>query len=262
FENTFNRLFDIHCCFPLSFNCTDCFNMKNQNVIHIENLSFQYPDGTRALHNIFLDIQKDERIGIIGANGAGKSTLALHLNGILTGTGFISVQGIHVKKKNLKAIRQKVGIIFQNPDDQLFCMKVYDDIAFGLRNMGLPEDKVKIRVSESLMTVGLPGYEDRCPSHLSLGEKKRIAIATVYSMHPEVFVLDEPTSSLDPKGRKSIIRLLENIGGTQIIVSHDIDLVQRICTRVIVLYSGKIVYNGNSNEIFSDLRRLEAWDLA
>ncbi len=236
--------------------------MNNNSIIGVENLSFNYPDGTPALQNISLLINQDERVGIIGANGAGKSTFVLQLNGILAGSGVVKVRGIPVEKKNFKIVRQKVGIIFQNPDDQLFCLTVYDDIAFGLRNMGLPEEEVKTRVTESLEAVGLPGFENRCPGHLSTGEKKRIAIATVHSMRPEVFVLDEPTSSLDPKGRKSIMRLLSGIGGTQIIVTHDIDLVRTICTRVIVFFKGTVVYDGDSREVFTDEKKLEEWDLA
>lgn len=227
-------------------------------AISVSGLSYRYPDGTAALKNINLTVERGERVGIIGANGAGKSTLMLHLNGIIIGTGDIRIHGLPVSNANLKEIRQRVGVVFQNPDDQLFCSTVYDDIAFGPRNMGLGEAEIASRVEESLRRVGLNGAASKSAFHLSMGQKKRAAIASVLSMGPELLALDEPTGSLDPKGRAQIIALLASLGGTQIIISHDIDLVRRQCQRAVLLSKGELVADGPVDRILSDTRLLEA----
>lgn len=229
-----------------------------KKIIEIKNLEYSYPDNTDALRGIDLDIFRGESIGLIGPNGAGKSTLLLHLNGILRkGPGSIEILGMKVEEKNLIKIRQKVAIVFQEPDDQLFMPTVFDDIAFGPMNTGYSEKKVRKKVKEALREVGMTGYEKRCSHHLSLGEKKRISLATVLSMQPEILILDEPTSNLDPRARRHLIELLENLSLTKIVAGHDLELILEICQRVILLDKGRIVTNGETKKVLSDKSIME-----
>jgi cobalt/nickel transport system ATP-binding protein len=234
---------------------------SNGAVIQVDALSFTYPDGQRALDGLSLAVRDGEKIGLIGANGAGKSTLLLHLNGILPSNGCVRVLGMKVEKANLKTIRQSVGLVFQNPDDQLFCPTVSDDVAFGPRQLRLPEAEVAARVRDSLAAVGLRGFEARSAFHMSFGEKKRVAIATVLATDPKVLALDEPTSNLDPKSRKELIRLLRRLGGTQVIASHDLDLIRTLCDRAVLLSKGRNVAEGAPAKILSDTALLEAHGL-
>jgi cobalt/nickel transport system ATP-binding protein len=234
---------------------------SNGAVIQVDALSFTYPDGQRALDGLSLAVRDGEKVGLIGANGAGKSTLLLHLNGILPSNGCVRVLGMKVEKANLKTIRQSVGLVFQNPDDQLFCPTVGDDVAFGPRQLRLPEAEVAARVRDSLAAVGLRGFEGRSAFHMSFGEKKRVAIATTLSMNPKVLALDEPTSNLDPKSRKELIRLLRRLGGTQVIASHDLDLIRTLCDRAVLLSKGRNVAEGAPAKILSDTALLEAHGL-
>lgn len=229
-----------------------------QKVVEIKNLNFVYPDGKKALYDIDMAIYKGESVGIIGPNGAGKTTLLLHLNGVLRGKGTVKVLGMEVNDGNLRQIRSKVGLVFQDPDDQLFCPTVFDDVAFGPLNLRLPEDVVRSRVKEALQEVGLSGFERRSPHHLSFGEKKRISLATVLSMHPEVLVLDEPTSNLDPRARREQINLLKEIRITKIIAGHDLEMIFGLCGRIIILCGGRIVADGQTKEIIGDRELLEA----
>lgn len=227
-------------------------------VIKVKDLEYTYPDGTQALRGIDLTVYKYESVGLIGPNGAGKSTLLLHLSGILKGRGEVDVLG----SKNLEEVRGKIGLVFQNPDDQLFSPTVFDDVAFGPFNMGLKEDEVKKRVGLALNDVGMSGFEERCPHHLSFGEKKRVCIATVLSMQPEILVLDEPSSNLDPRARRELIKLLQSLKITKIIATHDLDLVSILCNRVIFLNNGKKVAEGNSVEkILQDKDLLQLYGL-
>ncbi len=235
--------------------------MKVRPLIRIESLSYSYPDGTQALDRVSFNIFENERVGLMGPNGAGKSTLILHLNGIIRGNGAVTVQGMKVEKKNLKVIRQKVGLVFQNPEDQLFCPRIFDDVAFGPRNLNISEEEVRRIVLESLESVGLSGFEERSSGHLSIGEKKRAAVATVYAMQPDILVFDEPAGSLDARGRREIIRLLKNLKKTQVIVSHDLELARELCDRIIVLYEGRKVADGKTEAVFSDAKNLESWGL-
>jgi cobalt/nickel transport system ATP-binding protein len=229
-----------------------------KKIIAVKNLEYTYPDGTSAIKGINLDIFKGESIGLIGPNGAGKSTLLLHLNGILReGRGSIEILGMKVEEKNLIKIRQKVAIVFQQPDDQLFMPTVFDDIAFGPINAGYSEEKVRKKVKEALKEVGMTGYEKRCSHHLSLGEKKRISLATVLSMEPEIMILDEPTSNLDPRARRHLIELLNNLNLTKIVAGHDLELILEICQRVILLDEGKIITNGETREVLSNKSLME-----
>jgi cobalt/nickel transport system ATP-binding protein len=232
-------------------------------VIEIENLSYNYPDGHEALRDISLTVSAGETVAFIGPNGAGKSTLLLHLNGILrNGNGTVGIFGLPLEEKHLKEIRRRVGLVFQNPDDQLFSPAVFDDVAFGPMSMGCVEEEVRRRVRQALRQVGMGDHERRSPHHLSLGEKKRIAIATVLSMSPEVLVIDEPTSSLDPRGRWELIELLRELPQTKVIATHDLEMVQALCQRAVLLAGGRVIADDLTHRILSDLPLLASHGLA
>lgn len=232
-------------------------------ALEISDLTHKYPNGTLALDKLSLTVKADERVAILGANGAGKSTLLLHLTGVLraTSASAFKVFDLELSKKTLRQIRQRVGMVFQNPDDQLFCPSVHEDVAFGPRNLKLPEDQVLKKVEESLAAVGLAGHGSRSAFQLSLGQKKRAAIATVLAMDCQMLALDEPTSALDPRGRREIIEVLESLGGTQLIITHDFALARRLCSRVIILHKGRKVADGDPAQILDDEALLGAHDL-
>lgn len=231
-------------------------------MLEIKNLNYRYPDGKKALKDINIKIDDNETIGIVGANGAGKSTLIKTIVGIfLTDQGEIIVDGEKVTKKTLNSIRKKVGVVFQNPDDQLFMNKVYDDIAFGPRNYNFTEEEVKEKVERVMKNLDIEKLSERSPNNLSGGEKRKVAIATVLSMEPSIILFDEPTSFLDAKGKRMLIETLKNINTTKIIATHDLDMVKDICERVIVLKEGKIMADGNPKEIFSDIDFMEKCEL-
>jgi energy-coupling factor transporter ATP-binding protein EcfA2 len=234
---------------------------KMHHSIEIEGLSFSYPDGHQALSEVSLVIQPGEKVALVGPNGAGKSTLILHLNGILSGDGSVRVCGMEVGGENLGRVRAMVGMVFQSPEDQLFSPKVFDDVAFGPLYQGLPIEKVQARVEESLASVGMSGYVDRVSHHLSMGEKKRIAIATVLSMKPEVLVLDEPTAGLDPRARRSLINLLEELPLTMLTSTHDMLLVMDLFPRMVILDQGRVVADGPTNKLMEDAQLLEVHGL-
>ena len=229
--------------------------------IEVENLSFAYPDGHAALRGISLRIAPGEKVALVGPNGAGKSTLILHLNGILIGKGKVHVCGLDVEEKNLSRVRASVGLVFQNPDDQLFSPTVYEDVAFGPLYQGLSAPEVDERVKAALTSVRMGEYEKRVSYHLSTGEKKRIAIATVLSMQPEVLVLDEPTAGLDPRARRTFINLLRELPITMLVSTHDMRLVQELFPRTIVMDDGKIVADGLTMEILENEVLLNAHGL-
>ncbi len=229
--------------------------------IEIEHLSFSYPDGTQALDDISLKIAPEEKVALVGPNGAGKSTLILHLNGILTGQGSVRVCGLEVVKENLARVRSCVGLVFQSPEDQLFSPTVFDDVAFGPLYQGLPQEKVTYQVDQALEAVHMLAYKKRISHHLSLGEKKRIAMATVLSMQPEVLVLDEPTGGLDPRSRRSLIHLLQELPLTMLVSTHDMHLVQEIFPRMLVLDEGRLVADGPTSSLMNDYALLEAHGL-
>lgn len=230
-----------------------------EEIIKISNLNFTYPDGKQVLNDINLNVYENESVGIIGPNGAGKTTLLLHLLGILRGKGEINVLGMSMNDGNLKKIRSKISLVFQDPDDQLFTPTVFDDIAFGPLNLGHPRDLIGEKVKESLNKVGMSGFEERFPHHLSFGEKKRISIATVLAMEVEILVLDEPSSNLDPKARRQLINLLNNLKITKIIAAHDLKLVSEVCKRVILLDEGKIIVGGNTEDILNNKLLMERY---
>lgn len=232
-----------------------------KKVIEIKNLNYTYPDGTEALKSINLDIFAGESLGIIGPNGAGKSTLLLHLNGILKDKGQIKILGLEISEQNLPLIRSKVGLVFQDPDNQLFMPTVFDDVSFGPLNMGLAKQEVISYVQSALKEVDMLDSIKRTSHHLSFGEKKRISLATVLSMHPEILVLDEPSSNLDPKHRRQFINLLKKLNITKIIATHDLDLIAETCLRVALLDKGKIVAVGDPIDILMDKNLLETHSL-
>jgi cobalt/nickel transport system ATP-binding protein len=225
--------------------------------IEVGHLSFSYPDGHPALQDVSLTVAPGEKVALVGPNGAGKSTLLLHLNGILAGQGGVRVCGLAVEPKNLSRVRAAVGLVFQNPDDQLFSPTVFDDVAFGPLYQGLPPDEVERRVDSALAAVRMTGYARRVSHHLSAGEKKRIAIATVLSMQPEVLVLDEPTAGLDPRARRTLIHLLRDLPLTMLISSHDLRMVGELFPRMVVMDEGRIVADGQTGELMKDEKLLE-----
>jgi cobalt/nickel transport system ATP-binding protein len=235
----------------------DIVSITPEEAVRIEDLDYAYPDGHRALTSVSLQVNKGESVAIMGPNGAGKSTLALHLNGILTGRGRIEIMGLEVNKKNMREIRGKVGLVFQDPDDQLFSPTVRDDVAFGPLNQGLTPDEVDHAVSRALAWVGMEAFEDRSPHHMSFGEKKRVSVATVLSMDPEILVLDEPVSNMDPRGRREFIELIKTLEATKFVVTHDVAMAQEICGRIVLMDKGEIVADGRPESVFEDRVLLE-----
>ena len=231
------------------------------HTIEVRGLSFAYPDGFQALRGVDLHVSPGEKVALVGPNGAGKSTLVLHLNGILRGQGEVQVCGLAVEDKNLGRIRASVGLVFQDPDDQLFSPSVREDVAFGPIYMGLTEDEVGRRVQRALASVGMPESAARVPHHLSGGEKKRIAIATVLAMEPEILVLDEPTAGLDPRGRRGLIRLLAELPQTMLVSTHDLRMVQELFLRMVVLDQGQVVADGPTAALMGDAALLAAHGL-
>ncbi|MDP3062368.1 MAG: ABC transporter ATP-binding protein [Chloroflexota bacterium] len=226
-------------------------------AIEILGLRYSYPDGREALHGVDLSVAEGEKVALVGPNGAGKSTLLLHLNGILAGQGLVRVAGLDVRDGDIGRVRALVGLVFQDADDQLFSTTVFEDVAFGPIHMGLPPAQVESRVRLALEQVGMSGFEKRMPHHLSIGEKKRIAIATVLSMSPAILVLDEPSSGLDPRARRGLISLLRRLPQTTIAASHDMRLVRELFPRTVVMDEGRIVADGPTHRILADSALLD-----
>lgn len=225
----------------------------SQNIVEVCELCFAYPDGTEALKGVTFRIAPGEAVALIGANGAGKSTLLLHLNGyLMPAMGEVRVGGTRLTRETAAGVRRAVGMVVQDPDDQLFMPTVAEDVAFGPLNAGLPPDDVERRVATALERVGMSHLRDRPPYKLSAGEKRAVAIATALVLSPDVLVMDEPSSNLDPRGRRRLIGLLRSFEHTRIIATHDLELVVEVCSRVIVLDGGKIVAQGPTEELLND----------
>jgi energy-coupling factor transporter ATP-binding protein EcfA2 len=231
------------------------------HVIDVHNLSFSYSNNKQVLKGVSLAVERGERLGIIGPNGAGKSTLLFHLNGLYRGEGRVDILGMEVCKDNLKPIRAKVGLVFQDPNDQLFMPTVRDDIAFGLLNKKVPREKIDEKMRGVLQYMNLEGYEELSSSQLSLGEMKRVALATVLVMEPEILVFDEPSASLDPGQRRSLIGVLKDLRQTMVIATHDLEMVLELCDRALLLYDGKVRAEGPCGEILTDQKLLEKCSL-
>ena len=231
------------------------------SVLEVQDLHFSYHDGLAALRGVSFKMCEGEKVALVGPNGAGKSTLMLHLNGILSGRGDVMVGGKRLRRDNLPAVRAMVGLVFQNPDDQLFSPTVFEDVAFGPLHMGLPMKEVEARVASALEAVRMSGFRDRLSHHLSVGEKKRIAIATVLSMHPQILVLDDPSAGLDPRARRTLINLLRELPITMLVSTHDMKLVQELFPRTIVMDEGQIVADGQTKEMLENEELLNAHGL-
>jgi cobalt/nickel transport system ATP-binding protein len=230
----------------------------SHHMVEFKNVSFRYPDGTEALRGICFRITHGESVGVIGANGAGKSTLIQHMNGCLMPTsGSVTIGDLLLTLKTRREIRRKVGIVFENPDDQLFMPTVFDDVAFGPLNLGMDEARVRERVHEALSMVHGLDLCDKPPHHLSAGQKRAVAIASVMAMEPDILAMDEPAANLDPRSRRLLITLLKTFSHSKIIASHDLDLILDVCERCIVIRDGKIVADGRSAEILTNRELLE-----
>ena len=227
--------------------------------LQVEGLAYAYPDGHQALFGVDLQIGRGERVALLGPNGAGKTTLVLHLNGILSGgAGSVLVGGLPVAAQNLREIRRRVGIVFQDPDDQLFMPTVRDDVAFGPMNLGLRGAELDRRVDAALEQVAMSPFADRPPHHLSFGQRRRVAVATVLAMDPEIIVLDEPSSNLDPASRRELFEILTDLPVTVLMVTHDLPYALQLCPRSVILSDGTIVADGRTADLLADTDLLAA----
>ncbi len=230
-------------------------------AVRLRGLSFRYPDGRSALNGLDLEVQEGERVAVLGPNGAGKTTLMLHLNGLLRGEGQVEVAGLPVRRDTLGEVRARVGLVFQDPDDQLFMPTVREDVAFGPLNMGLGREEAARRVDEALAAVRMGDAARRAPHGLSMGERRRVAIATVLALRPSLLVLDEPSANLDPRARRELVAVLDGLGRTMLLTTHDLPLAAELCERAVVLDAGRIVADGPCHELLADAALLEAHDL-
>jgi cobalt/nickel transport system ATP-binding protein len=230
-------------------------------AIHASGLVFRYPNGRAALNGVELHIEHGERVALLGPNGAGKTTLMLHLNGLMRGAGALEVAGVDVSPDTLAELRRRVGLVFQDPDDQLFMPTVEEDVAFGPLNMGLDRQAVGARVTEALGAVRMGPAAKRAPYQLSMGERRRVAIATVLAMHPSLLVLDEPSANLDPRARRELLDVLARIDRTMLVTTHDLPLAAELCERAVILAAGRIVADGPCHDVLGDEDLLAAHDL-
>ncbi len=228
-------------------------------VLDVQGLAYAYPDGHQALFGVDLHVHAGERVALLGPNGAGKTTLVLHLNGILqAGAGQVTISGLPVTKKNLLEIRRRVGVVFQDPDDQLFMPRVREDVAFGPANLGIRGAALECRVMTALDQVGMADFADRPSHHLSFGQRRRVAVATVLAMEPEIIVLDEPSSNLDPASRRELAEILTSLEVTLLMVTHDLPYALQLCERSVVLADGVIVADGSTRKVLSDADLMQA----
>ncbi|MEU3888052.1 ABC transporter ATP-binding protein [Streptomyces sp. NPDC029041] len=227
--------------------------------LEVSGLAFAYPDGHQALFGVDFSVARGERVALLGPNGAGKTTLVLHLNGILTGgAGTVTVAGLPVDRRNMAEVRRRVGIVFQDPDDQLFMPTVREDVAFGPAAAGLKGPELEARVERALERVGMAEFKDRPPHHLSFGQRRRVAVATVLAMEPEILVLDEPSSNLDPASRRELADILRSLDVTVLMVTHDLPYALELCPRSLVLSDGVIAADGPTGELLSDEELMRA----
>ncbi len=234
----------------------------SHHIVEFRDVRYRYPDGTEALRGVSFRVTHGESVGIVGANGAGKSTLLLHMNGhLLPTSGAVTIGEVPLAKGTRREIRRKVGIVFQNPDDQLFMPTVLDDVAFGPLNLGLSAEAAGERAADALRRVHAGDLADKPPHHLSTGQKSAVAIASVLAMDPDILVMDEPAASLDPKGRRALITLLKGFAHSKIVASHDLDLILDVCARCLVIREGVVAADGPTAEILSDRELLEANNL-
>jgi len=231
-------------------------------LLEAENLSYRYDDGTVGLRGVSLRIARGERVGLVGPNGSGKSTLLLCLAGLFKASGRVRIEGVDPAGAQAAAVRGRIGLIFQNPDDQLFMPTLADDLAFGPINLGLPADEARARVEEAAAALGLADMLDRPPHHLSMGQKRNAAIATVLAMGPVVLLMDEPSSNLDPRSRRRLIEVLRGLESTMLIAGHDLALVGRLCCRVLVIDQGRIVADGPTRTILDDTGLMDRYGLS
>jgi cobalt/nickel transport system ATP-binding protein len=237
-------------------------HLSKTESVALRDVSFAYPDGREALHHVSLSLHDGEKVALVGPNGAGKSTLLLHLNGVLGALdGRVVIAGTPVERPTLRQVRALVGLVFQDPDDQLFSPTVFDDVAFGPLHMNLPEAEVRDRVTAALDQVGMSGFEGRMPHHMSLGQRKRVAVATVLSMQPQVLALDEPSAGLDPRARRGLIELLHALPQTMLVSTHDMRMVADVFGRTVILAEGCVAHDGPTDEVLRDQRLLEYYGL-
>ncbi|QXC59991.1 energy-coupling factor ABC transporter ATP-binding protein [Aquihabitans sp. G128] len=233
--------------------------MSSPPALDVRGLAFAYPDGRQALFGVDLRVEAGERVALLGPNGAGKTTLALHLNGILGGgAGTVDVAGMRVAKANLKEVRRRVGIVFQDPDDQLFMPTVARDVGFGPANLGQRGAELAASVHDALHTVGMAEHAGRAPHHLSFGQRRRVAVATVLSMRPDVLVLDEPSSNLDPAARRELADVITGLAVTTLMITHDLPYALQLCPRALVMDEGTIVADGPTRDLLADADLLAA----
>lgn len=227
-------------------------------ALDVRGLEYHYPDGTTALAGIDLRVEPGERVAVLGPNGAGKTTFVLHLNGVLTGTGHIEVAGLPLSPRTLREIRRRVGVVFQDPDDQLFMPTVADDVAFGPANFGVTEPELAERVRAALDAVGMAGHADRSPMHLSEGQRRRVALATVLASDPELLVLDEPSANLEPVARRELADVLLSLDRTMLMVTHDLPYALQLCPRAVLIDDGVVVADGPTRDLLADADLLAA----
>jgi len=233
-------------------------------AIEVQRLAFAYPDGRQTLFGVDLSIEPGERVALLGPNGAGKTTFVLHLNGILgavaggTGAGVVRIGGLDVSRDTLGEVRRRVGLVFQDPDDQLFMPTVADDVGFGPANLGLRGDDLHTRVTAALEQVGMADHADRPPHHLSFGQRRRVAVATVLAMQPQVLVLDEPSSNLDPASRRELADIITGLDVTVLMVTHDLPYALQLCGRSVLLDGGRIVADGSTRDVLADAELMAA----
>lgn len=235
--------------------------MEQDTMLAIKNWTVKYPDGTEAVRDLTFSVSKGEHLALVGANGAGKSTLILSLVGIVPGEGIVTVDGTDLTEKTVNEIRTKAGVVFQNPDDQLFLPTIYDDIAFGPRNQGMDEKSVRYRVEDRLKLLRIDHLRDRSAMKLSGGEKRLAALATVLAMKPSVLLLDEPTAFLDPKARRNLIRILKDLPHTMLIATHDLSFALEVCPRSIIMKKGALFADGPSDRLLFDTEQMDEADV-